>query len=373
MKVAIPILALVLSCLPGMTGVADSLQEGLGQGDGLVFSVRTWQGAYFSKDVPGGVQTTPIVGAIYTVKRGGTGLKKVVELGKNTDYPTISPDGQWLYFQSNATGRSQVYRCQPDGSGVVNLTSGDKLGKNWKEAFGYFLSANGEKMLYTVHDGSTGRVVLANADGSEPKFIAPEFGYIYMAALSPANDRVVFSGPARGYRLQVVTLPDGKPLELTPNHPDSFVPRFTPDGKTIIFIRRDGDVWSVGSDGKNLRRLTQGNHYVEFKLSPKDQHGSTDGPDISPDGKRIAYVAIKDGVPNVCVMNVDGSEQRQLTFRKSPCGRVQWSPDGNEIAFVSFEGKYSQLFVVSTAGGEPQQLTHLEGAVYFVKWRPRQK
>jgi TolB protein len=371
MKVATPTFALVLACLLGNAGAADPGKEGLGQRDGLVFSVRTWQGDYFSKDVPGGVQTTPIVGAIYTVQRDGTGLKKVVELGKNTDYPTISPDGRWLYFQSNATGQSQLYRCRPDGSGVVNLTAGDKLGKNWKEAFGYFLSADGEKMLYTVHDGSSGRVVLANADGSEPRFIAPELGYIYMAALSPANDRVVFSGPARGYRLQVATLPEGKPLELTPAHPESFVPRFTPDGKTIIFIRRDGDVWSVGSDGKNLRRLTEGNRHVEFKLSTNDRHGSTDGPDISPDGKRIACIAVKDGVANVCVLKVDGSDQRQLTFRKSPCGRVQWSPDGSEIAFVSFEGKYSQLFVVSAAGGEPQQLTRMEGAVYFVKWRPR--
>ena len=176
----------------------------------LLFSVKTWEGDYSSKDVPGGVETTPVVGAIHSVKGDGTGLKKVVGLGKNTDYPTASPDGKWVYFQSNATGQSQVYRCRPDGNDVVNLTEGDPLGKKWKDAFGYFLSADGTRLLYTVHDGSTGRVVLANADGSEPRFIAPDLGYIYMAALSPTNDRVVFSGPARGYRLQLVTLPDGK-------------------------------------------------------------------------------------------------------------------------------------------------------------------
>ena len=245
---------------------------------------------------------------------------------------------------------------------VANLTEGDPLGKKWKDAFGYFLSADGTQLLYTVHDGSSGRVVLANADGSEPRFIAPELGYIYMAALSPTNDRVVFSGPARGYRLLIVALPDGKPLELTPEHPDCFVPQFTPDGKTIVFVRRDGDVYRVDADGKNLRRLTEGNRYVEFKLSAKDKHGSTDGPHISPDGKQIAYIAVKDGVPNVCVMNLDGREQRQLTFRKTPCGRVRWSPDGKQVAFVSFEGKYPQLFVVAAKGGEPRQLTRLDGS-----------
>src|SRR5437773_6596434 len=87
----------------------------------LVFSVRTWKGDYYSKDIPGGVETTPIVGAIYTVKADGKDVKKIAELGKNTDYPTFSPDAKWIYFQSNATGRSHVYRCQPDGTGVVNL------------------------------------------------------------------------------------------------------------------------------------------------------------------------------------------------------------------------------------------------------------
>ena len=127
-----------------------------------------------------------------------------------------------------------------------------------KEAFGYGLSADGKKMVFTIHDGATGRVVISEPDGSSPAFVAPRLGYTYMARLSPANDRVVFSGPARGYRLQVAALPDGKPVELTPDHPDCFVPQFTPDGKTVVFVRRDGDIYRVDSDGKNLKRLTEG-------------------------------------------------------------------------------------------------------------------
>jgi len=339
----------------------------------LVFSLKTWEGDYASRDVPGGVEATSVAGAIYSVKGDGSGLRKVVSLGKNTDFPTISPDAQWVYFQSNTTGRSQIYRCRLDGSEVVNLTAGDKLGKKWKDAFGYSLSADGSKLLYTVHDGNSGHLALANADGSAACLIAPELGYIYMGALSPTSDRVVFSGPARGYRLLLATLPEGKATELTPEHPESFVPQFTPDGRIIVFLRRDGDIYRIDADGKNLQRLTKGNQHVEFRLSAKDQHGSTDGPHIAPDGKRIAYLATREGVANVWVMNLEGTEQRQVTFRKKPCGRVRWSPDGEHIAFVSFEGKYPQLFVVTAAGGEPRQLTRLDGAVYFVNWKPEKK
>jgi TolB protein len=237
-----------------------------------------------------------------------------------------------------------------------------------KESFGYALSADGTKMVFTVHDGKSGRVVVADADGASPRLVAPHLGYIYMARLSPENTRVVFSGPAKGYRLLIATLSDGKLTELTPDHSECFVPQFTPDGNTVVFTRRDGDVYRVDADGKNFKRLTEGNQYVEFKLSPKDRHGSTDGPDISPDGKQIAFVRVKDGVPNVFAIDLDGRNRRQVTARKTPCGRVRWSPDGKQLAFVSFEGKYPQLFVVQAAGGEPRQLTKLDGAVYFANW-----
>jgi TolB protein len=342
-----------------------------GQDSGrLVFSVKTWDGEFSSHDVPGGVATTPVVGAIYSIRADGTGLNKIVQLGKNTDYPSFSPDGRWVYFQSNASGRSHVYRCAPDGSKITNLTAGERLGKRWKDAFGYALSRDGRRLLYTVHDGSTGRVALADADGSHPRLLFPQLGYTYMGALSPGADRVVVSGPARGYRLLLADLPAGAPRELTPDHPDSFAPQFTPDGQAVVFLRRDGDLYRVGVDGNGLRRLTEGNRHVEFRLSATDRHGSTDGPHVSPDGRRVAYVADKDGVPNVCAMNLDGSGQRQLTHRKSPCGRVRWGPDGKRLAFVSFEGKFPQLFVISADGGKPSQLTRLDGAVYFLDWNP---
>jgi TolB protein len=153
----------------------------------LVFSVKIWDGEYASKDVPGGVETTQVVGAIYRINADGSGLKKLVQLGKNTDYPTFSPDGNWVYFQSNALGYSHIYRCAPDGSKVTNLTAGNRLGQRWRDAYGYALSRDGRRLLYTVHDGSTGRVALADADGGNPRLLFPDLGYIYMGALSPRN------------------------------------------------------------------------------------------------------------------------------------------------------------------------------------------
>lgn len=354
-----------------LAGLLFAASAGAAADPGLVFSVRTWDGEYASRDVPGGVESTPSTGAIYTVGADGAGLRRIVPPGPGTDYPVPAPDGRWVYYQAKARGRTRVFRCKPDGAEATALTPTGRLGDfAVKDAFGCALSADGRRMAYTAHDGASGRVVVAAADGTSPVVVAPDLGYAYMAALSPAGDHVVFSGPARGYRLLVVKLPDGKPAELTPDHPDCYVPQFTPDGKVVVFVRRDGDVYRVGADGKGLKRLTEGNKYVEFRLSPKDSHGSTDGPAVSPDGKSVAFVAVRDGVPNVWVAGLDGGGRRQVTTRMTACGRVRWSPDGTSLSFVSFEGKYPQLFVVPAVGGEPRQLTRLDGAVTFAQWMP---
>ncbi|HTI50606.1 MAG TPA: hypothetical protein VL475_06640 [Planctomycetaceae bacterium] len=336
----------------------------------LVFSLKSWEGEYTTSDAPGAPPPTPVTGAIYTIRGDGAELTKVAQPGKSADYPFFSPDGKWIYFQSNASGTMRIYR-RPAGEGELQVV-GDatRLGPPWTTAYGYSLSRDGTRLLYSVSDGSQARIAMANSDGSDPRLILPELGYLYMVSLAPANDVLVCSGPASGYRLKLIHLADKKVVDLTPDHPDSYAPQFTPDGRTLIFLRRDGDIYRVDVDGKNLRRLTEGNRYVEFRLSPRDAHGSTDAPQLSPDGRKIAYIALRQGVPNVGVIDLDGSEPKQITYRNVPCGRVRWSPDGKRLAFVSFDGKYPQLFVVSATGGEPQQLTRLDGAVYFVQWKP---
>lgn len=360
------LLALLFLCVAAVNGQAAESQDQLDQ---VVFSTRRWEGEYFTNDTPGQEGRTEVTGAIYRVNVDGTDLQKVVELGGRTEYPLASPDGHWIYFQSNVTGRSQIYRCRPDGKEVANLTLGNPLGETWTESFGPSLSVDGKQLMYVVHDGKIGRVVVAAADGSQTHFVAPHLGYIYMASFNPQGDKIVFSGPARGYRLMIAGLPDGEPRLLTPDHPDSYAPQFTPDGATIFFFRRDGDLYTVDADGRNLRTLTRGNQYVEFRLSKKDQHGSTDGPQLSPDGKTIAYMVMRDDVANIHLIGIDGTGHRQVTHRDTNCGRVRWHPNGRDLAFVSFVGKYPQLFVTNIEGRPPRQVTDLKDeAVYFPQW-----
>ena len=344
--------------------------------DELVFTVRKFEGEFSTNGV-----STPFSETIHAINADGSAERTLIDFGEAAcAAPAFSPAGDWLYFQSNRQGAYQIYRARPDGSNVTPLTTADRPGPPWKSAFGVQVTRTG-KILCTFHDGEKGCIAMLSPDGTEQQLIAPHLGYLYMSALSPMGDAVIASGPASGYRLWLFRLPRAletgvnrvtqPDIDLVPDHPNSYAPQFTPDGKTLIYSRVDGDIYRVNADGSDRKRLTTGNNYVEFRLSPKDKHGSTDGPQLSPDGTRVAYVAVKNGIPNLHVIGLDGGSARQLTSSESACGRPRWSPDGKQIAFVSFVGRHPQLFVVSAEGGKPRQLTEINGAVYLVNWRPQ--
>ncbi|HVU87568.1 MAG TPA: dockerin type I domain-containing protein [Pirellulales bacterium] len=330
-------------------------------GDELVYSTQVWNGD----------PNTERESTIRTISDTGYGDSMLLNLGGDTTYPHFSADGQWLYFQSDFSGQYEVYRSLPDGSQVTQVGDPAAFGAQYFRSYGYSLSGDSSKMVYTIFDGIEAKAVYANADGSDAQLVAPQLGFTYMASLNQSGNQVVFSGPAENYELLTASVPNGQPSILTPDLPQSYVPQFTPDGKTVVFLRIDGNIYSEDLATLQVHQLTQNNGYVELHWNATDQHGSSDGPSISPDGQHIAYIGLVNGVAQVFTMNLDGTNQRQLTFGSTDSGRVVWSPDGKELAFVTFINGYPQLFDMPSTGGTPLQLTNVPGGgVYWVQWEP---
>jgi len=347
-------------------GMAAPNPEGI-----LVYSLHAWDGEYFSRDVPGGVETSPVRSHLRIIQADGSGDRRLDLPGDRAEFPAGSPDGRWIYFQTAVDGRWRICRVRPDGRGLMTIAPPPGREFERASAYGAALSGDGRSLTYTMHDGTTGRVALAQADGGGARVLAPEYGHAYMASPDANASRVVFSGPAQGYRLALVDTAGGAPRVLTPEHPDCYAPQFTPDGRTIIFIRRDGGLYRIAPDGTGLARLADGVQ-VEFFLSRQDRHGSTDFPALAPDGARVAFVA-RDatGGATVCTIARDGSDRRRITPPADGCGRVHWSPDGRWLAYAAFAGLHLQLFIVPADGSlAPRQLTDGAAAVYALSWLP---
>ncbi|HEU4968637.1 amidohydrolase family protein [Sphingomonas sp.] len=92
----------------------------------------------------------------------------------------------------------------------------------------------------------------------------------------------------------------------------------SPDGRWIAFDLL-GDIYTMPIAGGTPTRIAEG---LTYEQQPR----------FSPDGKRIAFVSDRGGGDNIWVMNVDGSDKRQVTkedFRL--LNQPSWSPDGRFI------------------------------------------
>jgi dipeptidyl aminopeptidase/acylaminoacyl peptidase len=113
-----------------------------------------------------------------------------------------------------------------------------------------------------------------------------------------------------------------------------------PEGR-IVYEGNDGDIWTINHDGGEQRQLTNN--------SFSDVH-----PRMSPDGRFIFFNSNRSGSSQVWRMNVDGTNQVQLTKR-----------DGGHPAFVTPDGKWvyfesnlhQTLWRVSTEGGDETEVS----------------
>ena len=319
---------------------------------------------------------------LWTIQPDGSSLSQFAGPGPN--YAKYSPDGEWLYFQSNMnnpTGRWTIYRSPIDGSATYSLLPDTSLG----DCYGFNFAAHPDPtmpdMVFVSAVGGVGRTGTMELNGWNTQVFSG-LGYAYMGSMSPNAREIVFSHTADNYKLKRMNSDGTNVVSLAPNLPQSYMGQFTPDGQTIVFMKSDddttvddgGDLYSVGRDGSNLRRLTTGSEYTSFYTNDPTgtpgSGGSTDPPDISPDGQQIAYISRVAGYPQVYVMDIDGANQRQLTDLPWACARVKWSPKGDELAFLSFDSAgRTQLFLTDLTGGTPRQLTHFtDSSVSRLTW-----
>src|SRR5688572_23667411 len=102
-------------------------------------------------------------------------------------------------------------------------------------------------------------------------------------------------------------------------------------------------------------------------------------PQISPDGKWIAYVidamdAEKDkSNKDIYMIAAAGGEPLRLTTHLESDDRPRWSPDNKYLAFLSKRNKKKQVFLMNRNGGEPIQLTEIKQGVSDFTWSPDSK
>lgn len=99
--------------------------------------------------------------------------------------------------------------------------------------------------------------------------------------------------------------------------------------------------------------------------------GRVSDPQLSPDKKKIlfgiSYPSIEQNKSNreLWVMNIDGTDQQQLTKTKSSENNAVWFDNGNKIAFIYNDGEElgPQVWVMDADGGNRKRISEVETGV----------
>ncbi len=158
---------------------------------------------------------------------------------------------------------------------------------------------------------------------------------------------------------------------------DSACPAKPDPSKGYVWGIDPYDIYTVGRDGKDLKRLTNYGVYTAEGV-------------LSPDGTRIVFTSLKDGDLDIYTMNVDGSDVKQLTTTPGYDGGPWWSPDGKQIVYRAWHPtdpaelkayqdllgqrmirpNRMELFVMNADGSNQRQITTLGGANFGPSWTP---
>lgn len=189
-------------------------------------------------------------------------------------------------------------------------------------------------------------------------------GFTYGYSASPDGTRISYH---KSYQVFIANADGSNPIQLETGDPFNFSPKWSPDGKWLMFLsgqHYNCHPYIAKQDGTGLRKLADRNGYrgvVEF-LDVADFHGgSSDIPNWAADVKSIYYTA-KIG-PSVELMQafLDGMT-KQLTHSKP--GTLHYHPtihrNGQELIIGSTQTGTRQLYVMNTKTQTLKAITNVK-------------
>ena len=351
---------------------------------------------------------------IYTIKKDGTGLKKMTSGDFDHREPHWSPDGITLAFSSDRNGSYDIWKLNIIGERMEAITSddGNEYGPSWspdgkeiayvaQKNGGYELqgqsesgstvlhtssgsltgaswSPDGSKLLVNDVENATARLKRIDLESESVEVISKDGEDVFpFRHIWTPDGSIIYTSSGNIYRLSdeggKQAIPFSVKVELdrtayqrkvrnfddvSPQQVKGIVsPTISPDGESIVFVALQ-DLWLREKDG-TIRQLTN-DRYVQIL------------PVWSPDGKKIAFSSDQDGSFGIWIMNVDGTESTKLLTTGGSVSGMAWSPDGRSIAYAqSFGPRFGKLSLLDIETGNQKELgSRIGSSVGSPSWSP---
>jgi tricorn protease len=272
-----------------------------------------------------------------------------------------SPDGKWLSFISDGSGREELYVVAIDGSGdPQKLTDIDAL------KFGYNWSPDSKEIAFTSSDNKLRKVNVGTK--AVTALDSSKYGNISTPEWSPDGKWLTYAKADVSRTTDIYVLASSgseiEPHKVTFDSYDDRSPRFAPDGRKIFFIRSEStgggggfgnasiQIYSVGLE-KLDRDPDDPEERPEAEAPQFNQGEDSGGPPRRPAGLRP---------PHETKMDWAGMKRRtrQVTRMPFPIFTFNVTPDSRTLVFVTSEpSATAQIPVIYSIGEDGKRLTRI--------------
>jgi tricorn protease len=287
---------------------------------------------------------------------------------RDVDY---SPDGKWIAYVSDRSGREEIYVSAVDGAGDPRkLTDFDAL------KTGYRWSPDSTQIAYTASDGKLRAVVVA--DGQSRELSASRYGNIGTPVWSPDGKWLAYSKPdvSRTTDIYLVPSAGGEEKKVTFDSFSEAGPRFSPDGRKLYFLRNESTQTGQAAGqptihvyAVTLERLERDpddpEERAEAEAAQAEQQ-TPPAPGVEGGGAAGAGARRQAGAPRTPPRPVQidwpglKRRTRQLTRMPFPVTSFEVSPDGRTVVFATTElAGQASVPVIYTVQEDGRRLTRV--------------
>jgi Tol biopolymer transport system component len=334
---------------------------------------------------------------IYTKRLHGNQVFRLTKAPALDHSPAWSPDGKKIAFLRRLPGmRQAVFVVPVEGGAETKITEIETMisGICWTPDSQYLIvpdRPNGVPLALFLHSISTGE-----------RHRLTDYFAAFHPAISPDGRTLAFlqeqNGPTMLHFLSLDRkfLPAGSARSSRASMTAMRYLRWSQDGRSLVFsVTHDQSwqayrYWIASEETEALQALGDGIRTIEelpgsraFLVTRGREHRtvvkvplpgvpntaqpeiisvSDDGePSISPDGRFLAFVSTRNGVPKLTISRVGGSATKSIEIDNRELTHPRWSPDSRAIVVTTWKENRPKIYRTEADSGKTTEL-FLDGA-----------